>query len=251
MMNFKERIRNKALESDSKIIYETEDDFILAQFFKDTIRIGGNVVQIDGKGILNNTISAILMDKLDMVGIENHYIEKINMREQLIQAVDIIPVKVFVTNIAYGRYVQDFGIEEGYVFDRPMLDFQVKNIKTLHPINEEQLVNFGWMGPKEMKVLKNQAYRVNDFLTGLFAGVGLRLVQIKLEFGRIFNGENFIMMLAGEISPETCVLLNLSNNEHFSLDFLVKNIDEISSNGLYIYQEVAKRLTESKLLTSS
>jgi phosphoribosylaminoimidazole-succinocarboxamide synthase len=241
-MNTKERTRNKIFESSTKVLYETEDEFILAQFFKDSFKIGDNVIQISGKGVLNNTISATLMDKLDMVAIENHYIEKINMREQLIQAVDIINARVVVNNISYGRYVNELAIEEGYVFDMPMLDFRVKNNNIITSISEEQLKFFGWMNTSEIKLLKKQAYRVNDFLTGFFAGVGLRLVQIQLEFGRIFNGEEIVMMLAGEISPETCVLFDLNSNEKFSLDMLANSADDINNNFLYVYQEIAKRL---------
>jgi phosphoribosylaminoimidazole-succinocarboxamide synthase len=241
-MNTKERFRNKIIETSTKIIYETQDDFILTQFFKDTLVVGDEVLQIAGKGILNNTISSILMDRLDLVGITNHYIEKINMREQTIQAVDIIPIKVVLTNFSYGRYVTDFGIDDGYVFDKPMIDFVVKNNNKISAINEEQLMNFGWLAKKELVTLKNNAYRINDFITGLFAGVGLRLVQIKLQFGRIFNGEDFILMLAGEISPETCVLQSLNNNEQFNIEMLSQSVGAIHDNGLHIYQEVAKRL---------
>jgi phosphoribosylaminoimidazole-succinocarboxamide synthase len=236
------RVRNKILESPTKILYETEEDFILAQFFKDTLQIGDKLVQISGKGVLNNTISSTLMEKLDMAGIPNHYIEKINMREQSIQAVDIIPVSVFVTNLSYGRYVSDFGIEAGCVFDKPMIDFKIRNQSLLNPINEDQLVNFGWIIKPEIKALKNAAIRVNDFITGFFAGIGLRLVQIKLKFGRVFNGDEIVMMLAGEISPETCVLQSVDNNEQFNISDL-KDTEEVIKNGLYIYQEVAKRLS--------
>ncbi len=238
------RIRHKFLESESKVLYETADEFILAQFFKDTLRIEGHIIEISGKGVLNNSISALLMNKLDMVGIENHYIEKINMREQLVQHVDIIPVKIFVNNIAYGRYTKDFSIDAGYVFDKPLIDFQAKNKSNLLcRVNEEQLLGFGWLDSKEIKQIKIQASRVNDFLTGFFAGVGLRLVQIELNFGRVFDGEEFIIMLSGEISPETCVLFNLHDNNLFGLDFAATNFQELSNSGLSIYQKIASRLS--------
>jgi phosphoribosylaminoimidazole-succinocarboxamide synthase len=201
-------------------------------------------VQISGKGVLNNTISAFLMNKLDMVGIENHYIEKINMREQLIQHVDIIPVKVFINNIAYGHLTQDFSIEAGYVFDKPIIDFQAKNKSgLLSRASEEQLLGFGWLNSKEIKQIKIQASRINDFLTGFFAGIGLRLVQIQFDFGRVFDGEEFLIMLAGEISPETCVLFNLHDNSLFGLDLSTINLEELSNNGLGTYQEIVNRLS--------
>jgi phosphoribosylaminoimidazole-succinocarboxamide synthase len=242
-MDSKTRVRNKILESSTKIIYETQDEFILAQFFKDTLLVGDKLFQISGKGVLNNTISSILMDKLDIVGIANHYIEKINMREQSIQAVDIIPISVLLTNLSYGRYVKDFGIEEGYVFEKPMIDFRVRNNNLLSPINEDQLINFGWLNEGEAKLLKHAAYRVNDFITGFFAGIGLRLVQIRLKFGRIFNGNDFVIMLAGEMSPETCILQSIDNNEQFNIDDLMNDPQSFSEKGLYIYQEIARRLS--------
>ncbi len=237
------RVRYKFLESSSKIFYETADEFILAQFFKDTLRVKECVIEISGKGVLNNSISAFLMSKLDMVGIENHHIEKINMREQLVQHVDFIPIKIFVNNIAYGAYAQDFNIEAGYVFDRPLIDFQIKNKSNLlSRVNEEQITCFDWLSKKEIKQIKIQAARVNDFLTGFFAGVGLRLVQIELSFGRVFDGEDFVIMLSGEVSPETCVLFNLHDNNLFGIDFFSSSPDDLSNKGLILYQDIANRL---------
>ncbi len=243
-MTIKERKRNKIFESTNKIIYETEEDFVLAQFFKDTVQVGENLLNISGKGVLNNSISSFLLNKLDMVAIENHFVDKINMREQLIQAVDIIPINVFVSNVACNRYVNEIGLEEGYVFDTPMIDFQVRNGKILTAVGEEQIMNFGWLKKHELKDLKKSAYRINDFITGFFAAINLRVMQIKLKFGRIFNGEDLVIMLASDISPETLVLQSINSNERFSIDSLPADV--ASGKGIYIYQELANRLLTKK-----
>ena len=234
------RKREKIFESTSKALYETEEDFVLAQFFKDEVRVQDEILNICGKGVLNNTISSFLLHKLDMVSIDNYHIEKINMREQLIHSVDNIPINVLVSNVACGRYVSEIGLEEGYVFERPMIDFQVRNGKILTSVCEEQISNFGWLKPKEIKNLKKEAYRINDFISGYFAALGMRLMQIKLKFGRVFDGEDLIIMLASEISPETLILQDISNNCRFSVESLLQDVAE--GRGLFIYEELAKRL---------
>jgi phosphoribosylaminoimidazole-succinocarboxamide synthase len=123
-----------------------------------------------------------------------------------------------------------------------MLDLQIKANNIPTAINEEQLISFGWITKSEIQMLKKNAYRVNDFLSGYFAGIGLRLVQIRLKFGRIFNGDEFVIMLAGEISPETCVLQDLETNEKFDIYSLNQDCDDTVKNALSIYNEIARRL---------
>jgi phosphoribosylaminoimidazole-succinocarboxamide synthase len=179
------------------------------------------------------------MQKLELIGVETHFIQKNNMRQQLIQFVDVYPVQIYVSSLASGRYVTDFGMEDGFVFDSPIIDFRVKNGDLNYPIiNEHQIYSFSWLSEKEIKNLKKVAIRVHDFLTGLFAGIGIRLVDIKLEFGRVFNGEEYIIMLTDEISPDTCKLWDMYNNEKLCYEIAETNPDLIIS----AYQEVLKRL---------
>jgi len=234
-------MRNKIYQGSSKILYQTEEEQALILAFTDNMRLeDGKVVNISGKGVINNNISAFIMNRLDMVGIENHLIEKINMREQQVQFADVLPIQLSISTLACGRYVQEFGIEEGYVFDHPIIDFRVKNSTLKYPvINEHQILSFGWLSKEEISQLKNKAIRIYDFLTGLFAGLGIRLVEAVLEFGKVFNGEEFIIMVADEISLDNCRLWDINTNEKLSFEVINLGIE----NGLGAYQKVMHRFS--------
>ena len=220
--------KEKLYEGTDKIFYYTEEEFALVEFFKDTTRLSdGTLTEISGKGILRNAISAFLMEKLEMVGIDNHFIEKLNMREQMVQMVDYIPLQISVSYLACGRYITDFGIEEGYVFDK------------LRPvINEKQIMELCMLTKKEIKQLNNIVLRAGDFLTGFFAGSGIRLVEAKFECGKVFNGEEFIMMIADEISPDTCRLWDIYTNDKLDYEHIARHPED----AIRIYKEVAKRI---------
>lgn len=232
--------KDKLHKGSTKTIYGVEEEYQLLMAFNDDIKIGSQEpTEISGKGVLCNTISAFLMEKLDMIGVDNHFIRKINMRQQLVQYVEVYPIQVRVSNVACGRYVTDFGLEEGFVFEAPIVDFRIKNRELNYPIiNEYQIDNFGWMSSSEMRNLKKTAIRVHDFLTGIFAGAGIRLVECCLEFGRVYDGEDFVLMLADEISPDTCRLWDLSTNRKLCYELAGQHTEEIIS----AYTEVAKRL---------
>jgi phosphoribosylaminoimidazole-succinocarboxamide synthase len=233
-------MKEKIYTGSSKTLYQADEDYALIMSFNDTLKLQDkSSIVISGKGVINNSISAFLMQKLELIGIETHFIQKNNMRQQLIQFVDVYPVQIYVSSLASGRYVTDFGMEDGFVFDSPIIDFRVKNGDLNYPIiNEHQIYSFSWLSEKEIKNLKKVAIRVHDFLTGLFAGIGIRLVDIKLEFGRVFNGEEYIIMLTDEISPDTCKLWDMYNNEKLCYEIAETNPDLIIS----AYQEVLKRL---------
>lgn len=231
--------REKLYEGSSKIMYESDDESVLIQFFKDDMLMkDGSTFEVSGKGIIKNNISAFIMESMDLAGIDNHFLEKINMREQQVQIVEIVPVKVCVSNVAAGRYVNQFGIEEGYVFDHPIIDFRIKNREKDYPsINEQQMEYFGWIDQDEIADLSHQALRVSDFLSGLFAGVGIRMVECQLEFGRIFNGEDFSFILADEITPDNCRLWDIETNQKLDFEYALENPEKAIS----IYKEIAKR----------
>lgn len=237
-------MNEKIYKGTSKTLYQSDEDYSLILSFDDTLSVSKDKsLTVSGKGVLNNSISALLMQKLDLIGVENHLIKKTNMRQQLIQFVDIYPVQIHVCALACGRYVSDFGMEDGFVFEAPILDFRVKNRELGYPIiNEAQMMSFSWLDADELESLKKQATRVFDFLTGLFAGVGIRLVDIKLEFGRIFNGEEFITILADEISPDTCRLWDMETNEKLCFEIAETAPEKI----IPAYQEVLKRLSPKK-----
>jgi len=233
-------MKEKIYTGASKTLYQADEDYALIMSFNDTLKLQDkSSIVISGKGVINNSISAFLMQKLELIGVETHFIQKNNMRQQLIQFVDVYPVQIYVSSLASGRYVTDFGMEDGFVFDSPIIDFRVKNGDLNYPIiNEHQIYSFSWLSEKEIKNLKKVAIRVHDFLTGLFAGIGIRLVDIKLEFGRVFNGEEYIIMLTDEISPDTCQLWDMYNNEKLCYEIAETNPDLVIS----AYQEVLKRL---------
>ncbi|WPX98352.1 Phosphoribosylaminoimidazole-succinocarboxamide synthase [Candidatus Megaera polyxenophila] len=233
-------MKEKIYTGASKTLYQADEDYALIMSFNDTLKLQDkSSIVISGKGVINNSISAFLMQKLELIGVETHFIQKNNMRQQLIQFVDVYPVQIYVSSLASGRYVTDFGMEDGFVFDSPIIDFRVKNGDLNYPIiNEHQIYSFSWLSEKEIKNLKKTAIRVHDFLTGLFAGIGIRLVDIKLEFGRVFNGEEYIIMLTDEISPDTCKLWDMYNNEKLCYEIAETNPDLVIS----AYQEVLKRL---------
>ncbi|MDX1924233.1 MAG: phosphoribosylaminoimidazolesuccinocarboxamide synthase [Rickettsiaceae bacterium] len=231
--------KQKIYEGGCKDVFQLGDEeSTLVLFFKDDIRRGDEVTTISGKGVINNSISSFMMEKIDMVGIDHHFLERANMREQLVQILDIVPVQVRVSNVATDHYVSHFGVQSGYVFDAPMIDFRVKNKSSLYPsINENQICGFNWAIDQEVKEMKKMAIRVNDFLSGYFAGIGLRLIECNLEFGRVFNGEDFIFMLGDEITPESCKLWDLDSNQKFDLETILKH-----KNPIEIYKEIAKRM---------
>ncbi len=218
-------MKQKLYQGSSKAIYKSREDFIFIMAFTDKITLeNGEIFNISGKGALNNNISSFIMSKLDMVGIDNHLIEKINMREQLIQSVDIFPIQISVSTVACGRFVEALSMEEGYVFDYPIIDFKIRSSELKHPIvNEHQILNFGWLTKQEIDEVKHKAIRTYDFLSGLFTGIGIRLVECRLEFGRVFNGEEFIVMLADEISPDNCRLWSIDNNEKLGSEMIAND----------------------------
>lgn len=233
-------IREKLYEGAHKILYESGEELSLVQFFKDDhVLENGEIIEISGKGILKNKISSTIMSHMDIACIDNHFIEQLNMREQLVQLVDIVPVHVSVSNIASSRYSKEFGIEEGYVFDTPMFDFRIKSKECKNPVtNEQQIEVFCGMTSEEVKELKQASIRVNDFLTGLFSAIGIRLVECTLEFGRVFDGEQFSLMLADEITPDNCRLWDMNSNNKLDFEYASLHPD----TAILVYQEIAKRL---------
>jgi phosphoribosylaminoimidazole-succinocarboxamide synthase len=232
--------KEKLFEGSSKTIYYDNENNEIIQFFKDELRVDSSkVISISGKGVLNNSISATIMSHLNMVGINNHFIEKMNMREQMIELVDVIPLKVIVSNIASGRYVSSLGFEQGYVFHKPMIDWQLKSSEKGNPtLNETQIISLEIASKEEIEAIKALTTRINDFLCGLFAGIGFRLIECSLEFGRTYDiGENSIMLI-DEITPDTCKLSDIASNKRYDFDLIIDD----PKNAINIYQEVAHRL---------
>jgi phosphoribosylaminoimidazole-succinocarboxamide synthase len=234
--------RRPLYEGKSKVIYEGPEPGTLVQFFKDdTTAFNKEKFEvIAGKGILNNRISAHLMSRLEQIGVPTHFLKSLNMREQLVRKIEMIPVEVVVRNIAAGSMCKRLGLPEGMILPRPVVEFYYKDDKLGDPlVTEDHIVVFGWAEPYELDEMIAQAFRVNDYLNGLFTGIGIRLVDFKLEFGRLW-GENdeLYIVLADEISPDSCRLWDSKTNEKLDKDRFRLELGGM----LEAYQEVAVRL---------
>ena len=231
----------KLYEGKAKILYAAPEKGTAIQHFKDAATAFNNQKKsiIEGKGILNNRISEHILSSLNQVGIETHLIKRINMREQLVKLVEIIPIEFVVRNIATGSLTKRLGIEEGTVLERPLIEFNYKNDELNDPlIAREHIYAFGWATPIEINRITDQCLRINDFMQGMFKGVGIKLVDFKLEFGRLNQNGKKKIILADEISPDTCRLWDVTSEEKLDKDRFRKNL----GNLLEAYQEVARRL---------
>ena len=229
----------KLYEGKAKIIFATSDKNIVIQHFKDDATAFNNQkkASIEGKGILNNRISEHILSSLTEIGIKNHLIKRLNMREQLVEMVNIIPIEFVIRNIATGSLTKRLGIEEGTVLDSPLMEYCLKDDKLGDPIiSREHILNFKWLNKNELELINNQCLRINDYLQGLFRGIGIKLVDFKVEFGKTKSNETII--LADEISPDTCRLWDQETDKKLDKDRFRKDLGNI----VEAYQEVARRL---------
>ncbi len=233
--------RKQVYEGKAKILFEGPESGTLIQYFKDDATAFNNKKHavITGKGVLNNRISEYLMMKLQDVGIPTHFMRRLNMREQLIREVEIIPIEVVIRNIAAGSMSKRLGIEEGTMLPRSIVEYYLKADELNDPmITEEHITAFGWASYQEIDEIMSMALRVNDFLSGLFLGVGLKLVDFKLEFGRLWEDEDMRIILADEISPDNCRLWDVKTNERLDKDRFRQDLGKVEEG----YQEIARRL---------
>ena len=231
----------KLYEGKAKILYAGPEAGTAIQHFKDHATAFNNQKQstIEGKGILNNRISEHILSNLNGVGIETHLIKRINMREQLIKLVEIIPIEFVVRNIATGSLTNRLGIEDGTVLEKPLIEFCYKNDELNDPlVAREHIYAFDWASAEELDFIVPQCLRINDFMQGMFKSVGIKLVDFKLEFGRLNQNGKKNIILADEISPDTCRLWDVTSEEKLDKDRFRKNL----GNLFEAYQEVAKRL---------
>jgi len=229
-------------EGKAKIIYEGPEKGTLIQYFKDdaTAFNGEKHDIVAGKGVLNNRISAHLMTKLEAIGIPTHFLKSLNMREQLVRQVEIIPIEVVIRNVAAGSLTKRLGVKEGAILQNPLVEFYYKKDELGDPmVNEHHIMTFGWADPYELEEMVHMAWRINDYLNGLFAGIGLRLIDFKLEFGRLSgeHGELYIL-LADEISPDNCRLWDVTTNEKLDKDRFRQDLGDVIEG----YQQIAERL---------
>jgi len=237
--------RKKIYEGKAKILYEGPEPGTLVQYFKDD---GGAVVApkagaaLEGKGVLNNRLSEFFMSGLNSIGVPTHFIRRLNMREQLVRMAEIIPLVVVVRNFAAGPISQRLGIPEGTPLPRPIVEYYYKDEALGDPmVSEEHILAFGWAGQQDLDDIVALALRVNDFLSGVMMGVGIRLADFRLEIGRIWEGDFMRLIVADEISPDSCRLWDLRG-----LDKTEGRVDAASSVEpgplADVYNELARRL---------
>jgi len=233
--------RRRIYEGKAKILYEGPEPGTLVQHFKDdaTAFNAKKHAVLDGKGVLNNRISEFIFNHLNAIGVPTHFIRRLNMREQLIREVEIIPLEVVVRNIAAGSLATRLGLEEGTPLPRSIIEFYYKNDALNDPmVSEEHITAFGWATPQELDDIMALALRVNDFLTGLFLGANIKLVDFKIECGRLWEGEMMRIVLADEISPDSARLWDVKTNDKLDKDLFRRDL----GNLVDAYTEVARRL---------
>lgn len=227
-------------EGKAKRVYKTDDPQLLIVDYKDdaTAFNGLKKGSISGKGVINNQMSNRLMAKLEKQGIPTHFVRELSERETLVKKVSIVPLEVIIRNVSAGSFAKRYGVEEGIVFDAPTIEFSYKNDELGDPlINSYHALALKLATAQEIETIKDYAFRVNDFLKGLWAECGVILVDFKLEFGRLSDGS---IVLADEISPDTCRLWDAKTHEKLDKDRFRRDMGGVEA----AYEEIMKRLLD-------
>jgi phosphoribosylaminoimidazole-succinocarboxamide synthase len=233
--------RTRIYEGKAKILYEGPEPGTLIVHYKDdaTAFNAQKKAVIDGKGVLNNRISEMIFTRLNELGLPTHFLKRLNMREQLVREVEIIPLEVVVRNVAAGSLSKRLGIEEGTALPRSIIEFYYKKDELNDPmVSEEHITAFNWATPQEIDDMMHLAIRINDFMSGLFLGIGIKLVDFKIEFGRLYENDMMRIVLADDISPDSCRLWDIKTQDKLDKDRFRRDMGGL----VEAYQEVAKRL---------
>lgn len=234
-------IRKEQLyEGKAKKVYATENPELLIVSYKDdaTAFNGLKKGTIPGKGVINNRMSNLLMQRLEKAGIPTHFVRQLSDRETLVKRVSIVPLEVIIRNIAAGSFSERYGVDEGFVFETPTIEFSYKNDELGDPLlNEYHAIAMKLATREEIATIKRYAFGVNEQLKAFWAECGVTLVDFKLEFGRITDGS---IVLADEISPDTCRLWDSITHEKLDKDRFRRDLGGVEN----AYAEVMKRLTE-------
>ena len=227
-------------EGKAKQIYTTDNDNEFVVYYKDdaTAFNGEKKAEIASKGILNNKISTIMFEELAREGIESHFIKSISDREMLVKKVEILPLEVIVRNITAGSFCKRYGIEEGIVLDQPIFEMSYKNDEFGDPLlNDDHAVALNLATREEIEFLRNQTLKINEIMKRFFLKMDLKLVDFKLEFGKDSDGK---IILADEISPDTCRLWDVNTNEKLDKDRFRRDLGDLVEG----YEEVLARLNK-------
>ena len=229
---------NQLYEGKAKRVYETEDPNLLIVSYKDdaTAFNGLKKGTIAGKGVINNQMSNRLMARLAKEGVPNHFVEELSERDALVRRVQIVPLEVIVRNIAAGSFSKRYGVEEGVVFNQLTVEYSYKNDALGDPLlNTSHALALGVASMQEIETIRRYALKVNEFLKSFWRDCGVILVDFKLEFGRTADGE---IILADEISPDTCRLWDAKTHEKLDKDRFRRDLGGVED----AYQEIMKRL---------
>ena len=225
----------KLYEGKAKVLFEK--DWKIIQYFKDDTTAFNNqkFAISNGKGVLNNIISSFFMEKLHSMGVKTHFIKKIDDRHQLVEPVKIIPLEVIVRNISAGSFCKKFGVERGITLTRPLVEFSLKKDELGDPlIPDDHIIALQIATQEEILYLKKQALQINTILQKSFNEIGIILVDFKIEFGKNSSGE---IILADEISPDSCRLWDTKTKESFDKDLFREDKGDLVAG----YREIAKR----------
>jgi len=233
--------RKKIYEGKAKTLYEGPEPGTIVQYFKDdaTAFNAEKKDVIEGKGVLNNLISEYFMVGLGQIGVPTHFLKRLNMREQLVRKCEIVPLEIIVRNYAAGTLCTRLGLDEGTQLPRPIVEYCLKDDALGDPlVSEEHIAAFGWASQQDMEDILSLALRVNDFMSGVMLALGIRLIDFKIEFGRVFEGDFQRLVLADEISPDSCRLWDIETGRKLDKDVFRRDLGSLTD----AYSEVARRL---------
>lgn len=229
---------NQLYEGKAKKVYATDDErYVIVSYKDDATALDGlKKGTITGKGAINNRMSNFLMKKLEQEGVPTHFVEELSDRETVVKKVSIVPLEVIIRNVSAGSFSKKYGVEEGIIFERPTIEFSYKNDDLHDPLlNTYHAIALKLATPDEIKKIEDMAFKVNDVLKDYFKKLNIRLVDFKLEFGRLPDGT---IVLADEISPDTCRLWDFDTNEKLDKDRFRRDLGGVED----AYNEVMRRL---------
>lgn len=232
---------NQLYEGKAKKVYETDDENLLIVSYKDdaTAFNGLKKGTIVGKGVINNRMSNLLMQYLEKNGVPTHYVEELSDRDTVVKRVEIVPLEVIIRNIAAGSFAKNYGVEEGRPLAAPTIEFSYKNDDLGDPlINDYHILALELATEDELNTIKEYAFKVNQVLSDFWKEAGVTLVDFKLEFGRLANGT---IVLADEISPDTCRLWDSATGEKLDKDRFRRDLGGVEE----AYQEIMGRLEKN------
>ena len=233
--------REQLYEGKAKKVFRTDDENLYIVSYKDdaTAFNGLKKGQIAGKGVINNKMSNMLMSLLEENGVPTHFVEELNDRDTVVKKVEIVPLEVIIRNVSAGSFAKHYGVEEGIIFDEPTIEFSYKNDDLGDPLlNAYHAIALKLATREEIELIKSMAFKVNEVLKEYFRTLNIRLIDFKLEFGKTADGK---IILADEISPDTCRFWDMDTNEKLDKDRFRRDLGGVED----AYNEVMRRISKN------